>query len=140
MDFEFSVYRRVPNPGNKSGNTDALLNIPDEGSKLSFTMDERSGQNWIFKGAKFYHVYPNTIRQQKDQDIQTLRNGKTESYEEVFNGELPEGISFEIKSDKTLVVTDNAADGDGIEYLIWIQDGDDSNENDYVDPGIRNRW
>lgn len=132
-------------PGNAVGNNsgDYEMFIDFDSSVTPSSMEFEAPTGWSTKGIK---LYPATINPAgkiipdptKKADMGQLNNANLAEYQALFNANtatLPMGFFFSAPTN-TLISTGQT---DGLfEFLVWIQDNNNSNNNDYLDPGIKN--
>lgn len=110
---------------------------------------------YAVKGAKMYQGTesggvgtggPFGSNPQKQTDKNTLGRGNatTATYTDVFvtNGSMDEFVYADAAGSTPATLTNSSAPDTnlgGFEFLIWLVSTTDSNDNDYADPGIRNR-
>jgi len=81
---------------------------------------------------------------EKDADVQQLKSGNANqaTYMTVFARGIPSDYGFEFLLGDGLsgsTLEDTVSVPGVYEYLIWIRDTSDATDNDFMDPGIRNR-
>ena len=134
------LYTFRKSSANKPGLTEAFVNVNRNDPIQVFAPPGDDG-TWILKGVKFYTVDTISMRSDKDRDVSSLSSGNKTQFESVFDtAVLPSGFSVTGQGSSMLTITDSGDGGQCYEFLLWLQDPNDDNNNDYVDPGIRNNW
>lgn len=121
------------NQGNNLGDYELFLDLP-QGTN-SITLAPPAG--WSVKGIKIYTLQINPAGQvmpcaAKKTDIASC---KSSGFNSVF---ASPGNPSQFQLNGNVLTDSNNVGSDTLyAYLIWIQDGDDN--NDYIDPGMRNK-